>query len=96
LLILDPSLAAPGKHVIHVYTQGNEPYALWQGMERQSQEYGKIKQQRAEVMWQALTARQLLLVKVYFQVLPHPYQDYSVVEIPHFLALGCLMLLPVA
>jgi phytoene dehydrogenase-like protein len=52
--ILDPSLAAPGKHVIHVYTPGNEPYALWQGMERQSQEYGKIKQQRAEVMWQAL------------------------------------------
>ncbi|MFQ4142170.1 NAD(P)/FAD-dependent oxidoreductase [Chlorogloeopsis sp. ULAP02] len=52
--ILDPSLAPPGKHVIHVYTPGNEPYALWQGMERKSQEYAQRKRSRAEVMWQAL------------------------------------------
>jgi phytoene dehydrogenase-like protein len=52
--ILDPSLAPPGKHVIHVYTPGNEPYALWQGMNRNSQEYQQQKQTRAEVMWQAL------------------------------------------
>jgi phytoene dehydrogenase-like protein len=52
--ILDPSLAPPGKHVIHVYTPGNEPYALWQGMDRRSQEYAKQKLLRAEVMWQAL------------------------------------------
>jgi phytoene dehydrogenase-like protein len=52
--VLDPSLAPPGKHVIHVYTPGNEPYALWQGMERRSEEYAKQKQSRAEVMWQAL------------------------------------------
>ena len=30
--VLDPSLAPPGKHVIHVYTPGNEPYDLWRGM----------------------------------------------------------------
>ncbi|HEY9799341.1 MAG TPA: NAD(P)/FAD-dependent oxidoreductase [Leptolyngbyaceae cyanobacterium] len=52
--ILDPSLAPPGKHVIHVYTPGNEPYALWQGLDRRSQEYEQQKRSRAEVMWQAL------------------------------------------
>ncbi|GAB1538829.1 NAD(P)/FAD-dependent oxidoreductase [Scytonema sp. NUACC21] len=52
--VLDPSLAPPGKHVIHAYTPGNEPYALWQGMDRKSAEYAKAKQVRAEVMWQAL------------------------------------------
>jgi phytoene dehydrogenase-like protein len=52
--VLDPSLAPPGKHVIHVYTPGNEPYSIWQGIERNSKEYALLKQQRAEVMWQAL------------------------------------------
>jgi phytoene dehydrogenase-like protein len=52
--LLDPSLAPSGKHVIHVYTPGNEPYDLWQGMDRRSQEYARQKQVRAEVMWQAL------------------------------------------
>ena len=52
--VLDSSLAPAGKHVIHVYTPGNEPYDLWQGMDRRSQEYGQQKHMRAEVMWQAL------------------------------------------
>ncbi|MBW4635172.1 MAG: NAD(P)/FAD-dependent oxidoreductase [Iphinoe sp. HA4291-MV1] len=52
--VLDPSLAPPGKHVIHAYTPGNEPYDLWQGMNRKSEEYARQKQLRAEVMWQAL------------------------------------------
>lgn len=52
--LLDPSLAPLGKHVIHVYTPGNEPYALWQGMDRSSAEYTRQKQARAEVMWRAL------------------------------------------
>ena len=52
--LLDPSLAPSGKHVIHVYTPGNEPYELWQGMDRRSEEYARQKQARAEVMWQAL------------------------------------------
>ncbi|PLZ95503.1 hypothetical protein CEN50_22170 [Fischerella thermalis CCMEE 5268] len=54
IMDLDPSLAPPGKHVIHVYTPGNEPYALWQEMNRNSQEYQQQKQKRAEVMWKAL------------------------------------------
>lgn len=53
--VLDPSLAPPGKHALHVYTPGNEPYHLWAGMDRRSQAYQQQKQQRGEVMWQALT-----------------------------------------
>lgn len=52
--VLDPSLAPPGKHVIHVYTPGNEPYSLWQGLDRHSEAYTKLKQERSEIMWQAL------------------------------------------
>ncbi|BAY20721.1 amine oxidase [Calothrix sp. NIES-2100] len=52
--IIEPSLAPSGKHTIHVYTPGNEPYALWLGMDRKSPEYGEQKRLRAEVMWQAL------------------------------------------
>ena len=52
--VLDPSLAPPGKHAIHVYTPGNEPYELWQGLNRNSQEYLQQKQSRAQIMWQAL------------------------------------------
>ncbi|PSN17638.1 carotene isomerase [filamentous cyanobacterium CCP5] len=52
--VLDPSLAPVGKHVIHVYTPGSEPYDLWQGLARGSPEYADLKQQRSQVMWQAL------------------------------------------
>jgi phytoene dehydrogenase-like protein len=52
--LLDPSLAPPGKQTIHVYTPGNEPYDLWEGLDRRSEAYAQQKQVRAEVMWQAL------------------------------------------
>ncbi len=52
--LLDPSLAPRGYHTIHVYTPANEPYALWEGLERDRCAYEQQKQQRAEVMWQAL------------------------------------------
>lgn len=52
--VLDSSLAPSGKHTIHVYTPGNEPYQLWQGMDRKSEEYMRLKSLRAEVMWQAV------------------------------------------
>lgn len=52
--LLDPSLAPPGKHVIHVYTPATEPYELWAGLDRRSAAYAQLKQERAEVMWQAL------------------------------------------
>lgn len=52
--LLDPSLAPPGKHGIHVYTPANEPYSLWEGMDRRREDYARQKEARAEVMWQAL------------------------------------------
>ena len=52
--VLDPSLAPPGKHTIHVYTPGSEPYERWQGMDRNSNDYKTQKQVRSKVMWQAL------------------------------------------
>ncbi|MGB3294385.1 MAG: NAD(P)/FAD-dependent oxidoreductase [Phormidesmis sp.] len=52
--MLDPSLAPPGKHTLHIYTPGNEPYDLWQGMSRSSSAYAEQKQVRSAVMWQAL------------------------------------------
>ncbi|MGB3759130.1 MAG: NAD(P)/FAD-dependent oxidoreductase [Rivularia sp. (in: cyanobacteria)] len=52
--VLDSSLAPTGKHSIHVYTPGSEPYDLWQGMDRNSKEYLEQKQKRAEIMWEAL------------------------------------------
>ncbi|MBD2106835.1 NAD(P)/FAD-dependent oxidoreductase [Nodosilinea sp. FACHB-13] len=52
--VLDPSLAPPGKHTIHVYTPATEPYELWQGCDRRSPEYAQLKAERAEPLWQAL------------------------------------------
>ncbi|HEY9657872.1 MAG TPA: NAD(P)/FAD-dependent oxidoreductase, partial [Allocoleopsis sp.] len=52
--LLDPSLAPPGKHTIHVYTPGNEPFHLWQGIDRTSTAYKQQKEVRSAVMWQAL------------------------------------------
>jgi phytoene dehydrogenase-like protein len=52
--VLDPSLAPAGKHTIHVYTPGNEPYDLWQGLDRRSSAYAELKRQRSQVMWKAL------------------------------------------
>lgn len=52
--VLDPSLAPAGKHTIHVYTPGNEPYEVWQEMDRKSAAYTALKQKRSAVMWQAL------------------------------------------
>ncbi|CAN0466838.1 unnamed protein product [Ectocarpus sp. 12 AP-2014] len=52
--VLDKSLAPEGKHLVHIYTAGNEPYKLWEGMKRGSPEYEALKKERAECMWKAL------------------------------------------
>jgi phytoene dehydrogenase-like protein len=52
--VLDPSLAPAGHHVIHAYCAGNEPYALWEGLQRSSSEYKGLKEQRSEVLWRAI------------------------------------------
>ena len=52
--VLDPSLAPEGKHVIHAYTPGNEPLDLWQGLDRNSDEYKALKEERSQVLWRAV------------------------------------------
>ncbi|TVQ48918.1 MAG: FAD-dependent oxidoreductase [Gloeocapsa sp. DLM2.Bin57] len=52
--VLDPNLAPVGKQVIHVYTPATEPYDLWANLDRSSTAYQQLKQERTEVMWQAL------------------------------------------
>ncbi|MEM6451180.1 MAG: NAD(P)/FAD-dependent oxidoreductase [Cyanobacteria bacterium P01_D01_bin.105] len=52
--VLDSSLAPPGQHVVHVYTPGNEPYGLWEELERNSEAYQQLKETRSQVMWKAL------------------------------------------
>ncbi|KAH9609467.1 hypothetical protein KSS87_003858 [Heliosperma pusillum] len=47
-------LAPPGKHILHAYTPGTEPFQLWEGLDRRSDEYKKLKAERAEVMWKAV------------------------------------------
>ena len=44
--VLDPKLAPEGKHVIHAYTPGNEPLDIWDGLDRNSDEYKKLKEER--------------------------------------------------
>lgn len=51
---LDPSLAPAGQHTIHVYTPGNEPFEIWQGLDRKSEEYQQLKLERSQCLWQAL------------------------------------------
>jgi len=50
----DPSVCPEGKHVIHVYSSGGEPYEPWDGLEDGSAEYEAYKAERAEVLWRAV------------------------------------------
>ena len=52
--VLDPEVAPEGKHIIHVYTAGSEPYDIWEGKDRGSQEYKDFKRERAEILWNAI------------------------------------------
>ncbi|XRB12196.1 hypothetical protein RI054_04g20320 [Pseudoscourfieldia marina] len=52
--VFDPNLAPEGKHLAHIYTAGNEPYSIWEGLDRRSDEYRQLKEQRSEVLWRAL------------------------------------------
>ncbi|PSC69857.1 carotene isomerase [Micractinium conductrix] len=52
--VFDPSLAPPGKHCVHVYTAGNEPYELWEGLRPGTPEYAALKEERSQCLWKAL------------------------------------------
>ncbi|RZC73391.1 hypothetical protein C5167_048870 [Papaver somniferum] len=52
--VLSKDLAPPGKHVLHAYTPGTEPFTLWEGLDRKSTEYKTLKAERSEVLWKAV------------------------------------------
>ena len=54
--LLDPSLAPEGKHVIHAYTAGNEPYDLYAKFKNgnNKKEYEQFKEERAACLWKAI------------------------------------------
>ncbi|KAJ1410256.1 hypothetical protein B484DRAFT_455907 [Ochromonadaceae sp. CCMP2298] len=52
--LIDPSLAPPGKHVIHAYVPATELYADWEGMDRSSEEYKLKKAEAADFLWAAV------------------------------------------
>jgi phytoene dehydrogenase-like protein len=54
--LLDPSMAPEGKHVIHAYTAGNEPYDIYEKFKNgnNKEEYEKFKEERAACLWAAI------------------------------------------
>jgi phytoene dehydrogenase-like protein len=52
--VIDKTLAPAGYMVIHAYGAGNEPFAVWDGLDRRSEEYKRLKEERAEVLWRAV------------------------------------------
>jgi phytoene dehydrogenase-like protein len=52
--VLDPDVAPEGKHIIHVYTAGSEPFDIWEDKDRSSQEYKDFKRERASILWDAI------------------------------------------
>lgn len=52
--VLGKDLAPPGKHVLHAYTPGTEPFGLWEGLDRRSTDYKALKAERSEVLWKAV------------------------------------------
>ena len=52
--ILDKSLCPEGKHVIHVYSSGGEPYEPWEKLTPGTPEYEAYKEERAAVLWEAV------------------------------------------
>lgn len=52
--LLDKSVCPEGKHVIHVYSSGGEPYEPWEKLTPGSEEYEAYKEKRAEVLWEAV------------------------------------------
>ncbi|CAM9504794.1 unnamed protein product [Ectocarpus sp. 12 AP-2014] len=52
--VLDPSLAPPGCHTVHAYTAGCEPFSNWEGLDPKGEEYRKLKEERAQVLMDAV------------------------------------------
>lgn len=51
---LDPALAPEGHIVMHAYVPATEPYELYKGLVRTSDEYRELKKRRCDVLWRAI------------------------------------------
>lgn len=52
--VFNPNLSPPGKFLVHAYCAANESYSNWEGMDRKSQEYKDLKEERSQCLWKAL------------------------------------------
>jgi len=52
--LLDKSVCPEGKHVIHVYSSGGEPYEPWEKLTPGTDEYEAYKKERVEVLFRAV------------------------------------------
>ena len=50
----DDSLAPEGHAVLHIYSPATEDFSRWQGLDRKSVEYQKLKEARSQFLWQTL------------------------------------------
>jgi hypothetical protein len=58
-----PCRPPAGKHVLHAYLPASEPYEPWAGLDRRSEEYKRLKEERSQVggavqaawLWHALS-----------------------------------------
>jgi phytoene dehydrogenase-like protein len=50
----DDSLAPPDHAVLHIYTPATEDYDRWQNLDRKSQEYQNLKEERSQYLWRVL------------------------------------------
>lgn len=63
--VFDPSLAPKGKAVVHAYTAANEPWEIWEGVERGTEEYANLKHERVQGLWKALERVRVILFIVH-------------------------------
>jgi len=52
--VIDNTLAPEGYMIVHAYGAGNEPYHVWEGMQRNDPKYKELKESRAQVLWRAI------------------------------------------
>lgn len=52
--VFDPEMAPTGRHALHAYLAGNEPWSVWEGLRRGTPEYLELKEERSQVLWEAV------------------------------------------
>lgn len=45
------TVSCSGKHCLHAYVPATEPYQLWKGLDRRSEEYKRLKEERSQVRY---------------------------------------------